>query len=185
METSSISQNDIILAWAMPISLSQLGARLETYATTKAAITTFQIAARKRMLAIPHTLPEEIIGMIASKVRDVDFKPKMKLWAQINRCLANKCNPLSHLSIDYSMFSSNVSERSLLKHGGYEEAAEVHQKRVKWYCKMLSNLDGKSSKFAKCVRVSLIIILPIRSFLHSLISHDIFSALFQSVQLSS
>lgn len=166
MEASSITQNDIILAWAMPVNLAQLGARLETYAITKAAITTFQIAARNKMLATPHTLPEEIICIIASKVRDVVFKPKMKVWAQVSRCLANECTNLSHLSMDYSMFSSNVSKRGLLKL--YEASImEEHQKLVKRYCKMLSNLDGKSSRFAKCVRVSFIEYSPfIYSFAH-------------------
>lgn len=98
MATSPDSQDDLTLAWATPVSLAQIGARLAAYAETKGAITAFRLAIRDTSLPAFHNLPEEIIGMIASEVRDVAFERKMKKWIKISRCLANTCTSMSHVS---------------------------------------------------------------------------------------
>ena len=137
MEPRSIPRDNITIAWATPVSLAQLGARLESYAETKAAITTFRLAAREHMLATGHILlPEEIISIIASKVRDVVFEAKMEPWTKISRCLA--------------AFISDESDDESMEEVYYEDD---HQEQIREYCKKLSNLDSKSSTFAKCVQV--------------------------------
>ena len=144
MEPGSIPRDNITIAWATPVSLAHLGARLETYAETKAAITTFGLAARRHMLASNHILlPEEIISIIVSKVRDVVFEARMETWTKISRCLAKRCT--------LAAFSSDESDDESMEEVYFEDD---HQEHMREYCKKLSNLDSKSSTFAQCVQVS-------------------------------
>lgn len=87
-DSSTISEDRIMIAWAMPVSLPQLGARLEAYVETKAAITTLRSAARYKS----YHLPEEIIQMIASNLQDIVFRHKMKSWIKIYKCATNTCS---------------------------------------------------------------------------------------------
>ncbi len=161
MSTNSASPSDIIVAWATPVSLAQLGARLFAYVETKAAITTFRLVARDTAVTACHCLPEEIKSLIASKVRDIVFKHRMKEWVKISKCLADSCKTLSHvpeaeLNSLALMVSSNYAEDDeWLAEQFADSAAEAHQKDVKRYCKALMNLKGHQgkSRLAKCVRV--------------------------------
>lgn len=160
MSTSSDSQNDISLTWATPVNLAQLGARLTAYAETKAAITTFRLAIRDTTLSAFHSLPEEIIGMIASEVRDITFRQEMKQWVKIGKCLTNTCTTLSHLDqaqLEYLDFlaeepPSRISKKRLADKFFWESAAEEHQGDVGRYCEALSNLEG-SSEVARSAQV--------------------------------
>lgn len=154
MGKNSMPQNAILLAWATPVNLVQLGARLEAYAETKAGITTFRIAARHSTLAPFHKLPEEILSMIASEVREIAFNGNLKFWTRVRECLSNDCSKLDHAR---SVSRRYIGSSSLSDDEVYEkfkfEAADEHQRHVERYCQSLSNLDGRSSRFAKCVKV--------------------------------
>ena len=160
MSTNSDSRNDISLTWATPVNLAQLGARLTAYAETKAAITTLRLAIRDTTLFAFHSLPEEIIGMIASEVRDITFRQKMKQWVKIGKCLTNTCTTLSHLDqaqLEYLDFlaeepPSRISKKRLSDKFFWESAAEEHQGDVGRYCEALSNLEG-SSEVARSAQV--------------------------------
>ena len=155
---ASASPRDIIIAWATPVSVAQLGARLFAYAETKGAITTFHLLVRHTNLTACRKLPPELISMITSKVRDIAFERRMKEWVKISRCLANTCTTLSHvpradLNSLAGMVSSNWAENDdWLAEQFAEEAAEAHAKDVTRYCRVLTSLKGRS-KFAKCVQV--------------------------------
>ena len=98
MSTDSASSSDIIVAWATPVSLAQLSARLFAYVETRAAITTFRLVAWDTTVTACHCLPEEIKSLIASKPRDIVFKHRMKEWVKISKCLAVSCTIMSHVS---------------------------------------------------------------------------------------
>lgn len=154
MGKNSIPHNAIVLAWATPFSLAQLGAQLEAYAEMKAAITTFRIAARHSTLAAFHDLPEEILTMIASEVREITFNRKLKYWTRVKECLSNDCCKIAHarhVSRRYAK-SSFLSDDEVYEKFKFE-AADEHQRYVERYCQLLSNLDGRSSRFARCVKV--------------------------------
>ncbi len=110
------------------------------------------------MLATGHVLlPEEIISMIASKVRDVVFEPKMELWTKISQCLTNTCTTVSHMSESDLERTKDISDEQLEKEW-YPDAEDNHQEHVRDYCNRLSMKSSKphrkSSKLAKCVQVS-------------------------------
>ena len=158
--TNSSSSNYITIAWAMPVSLPQMGARVMSYAQTKAQITTFRLVTKYTTLTSCRNLPEEIISIIANNVRDAVFKQRIKRWTKIDRCLANTCTIMSHVSKadlrsfkTESMITSNALEREeFLEECFEEDAEEEHRKIVRRYCKRLMDLDG-TGKIAKGVRV--------------------------------
>lgn len=171
MGKNSIPHNAIILAWATPVNLAQLGARLEAYAEMKVAITTFRIAARHSTLAAFHDLPEEILSMIASEVREITFNRKLKYWTRVKECLSNnhcKIAHARHVSKHYTN-SSLLSDDEVYEKFKFE-AVDEHQRCVERYCRTLSNLDGRSSRFAKCVKV--------RIYRNSFVSRKIFHLIY-------
>ena len=144
-----VSQNNIVISWATQVDLVQLGARLEAYAETKAAITTFRLAVRTSAVTACHNLPEEIISMIATRVRDIGSERKTKKWNIFTKCLTSGCDPLFH-ACDQDL---DVMDEfgGLLDQARYN-AAEAHEKDVVRYHNELSYLGG-ISKFAKCAQV--------------------------------
>ena len=95
--------------------------------------------------------------MIASEVRNIVFTRKIEKWTKISECLAGTCTTLSHtnqadLYSMHSFLSEILEDEELIKEELEAEiehdAAEEHQKIVRRYCHILSNLNG-SSKFAK------------------------------------
>ena len=159
MTTNSASSREVFITWAMPVSVAQLGARLFAYTETRATMTTFRLVTRNSNFTACHNLPEEVKSLIASKVRDIAFKQRMKEWVKISRCLANTCTTLSHVpqaDIDSLalMVSSNWAEDDeWLAEQFAPEAYEAHQKAVRRYCSHLMNLNG-TSRLAKCAKVS-------------------------------
>ncbi len=127
------------------------------YAQTKAQITTFRLVTRYTTLNACRNLPEEIISMIASNVRDAIFKQLIKEWIGIGRCLANTCAIRSHISqADRQCFFARVAsgmiyDMSLEEY--FEDSREVeHKEAVERYCKALTDLNG-TGEIAKGVKV--------------------------------
>ena len=135
--------SDIIVAWAIPVSLAQLGARLFAYVETKAAITTFRLVARDTTVTACHSLPEEIKSLIASKLRDIVFKHRMKEWVKIRKCLA---------ALTVLGYSSEFEDDELVSEQFSESLFDEHQRDIKRYCNVLMHLESRS-RLAKCVRV--------------------------------
>lgn len=158
MSTTSPSPSDIIVAWATPVSLAQLGARLFAYVETKAAITTFRLVARDTTVTACHCLPEEIKALIASKLRDIVFRHRMKEWVKISKCLADSCTTMSHVpeediqEMAWMGFSKELEDDTWVSETFFERAAQEHQEDIEGYCNDLIYLNGRS-RLAKCVRV--------------------------------
>ena len=134
------------------------------YAQTKASITTFRFVTRYTTLKACRNLPEEIISMTASNVRDAVFKQLIKHWIKVRRCLAKTCTVMSHVSqaelrsFEYgdSLISINAFEREgFLEECFADDAEEEHYQTVKRYCKALTDLNG-TGEIAKGVQVHII-----------------------------
>ena len=97
MSTNSTSPSDTIVAWAIPVSLAQLGARQFAYVEIKAVITMFRLVAKDTTVTACHSLSEEIKSIIASKLRNIVFKHRMKEWVKFSKCLAHRCMTISHV----------------------------------------------------------------------------------------
>ncbi|KAL8754435.1 MAG: hypothetical protein Q9184_005114 [Pyrenodesmia sp. 2 TL-2023] len=153
MSPDSFSSKDLIIAWATRISLPQLGARLTAFIETRASITVFRLAVKNAPSERLRNLPEELIAMIASTVRDMAFEQKMIEWVRVNNCLTKKCKPLSHVDScqidDFSYHEGHDLSQDELEEAFADECTERHQHRVaKWY-QNLTTMDDKS-EIAKC-----------------------------------
>ena len=158
MSIYSTSLSDNIVAWAIPVSLAQYGARHFAYVETKLAIIMFHLVARTTTVTACHSLSEEIKSIIASKLRDIVFKHRMKEWVKFSKCLAHRCMTISHVleaelnTLAFLVPSNNVESDEGFASPLANNAAETHQEDVEHYRKVLMNLKGKS-RLAKCVRV--------------------------------
>ena len=158
MSTDSTPPSDLIIAWAMPVNLAKLGARLAAYAETKATITTFRLVAGYKTQSTGRNLPEEIITMIAGKIRDTVFKRKIEPWVKTSRCLANTCTTLSHIpqaefnSLAAIVTSNKMEDDEWLEEEFAEEAHEAHRKKVRQYCNALTS-PKNNSRIAKSIKV--------------------------------
>ena len=149
MKRQNTSLDNIIIAWAIPVRLEPLAARLQAYVETKAAITTFRLAVRHSAIGVCQITPEEIISLIASFIRDEASTRKMRNWTAVTRCLNNTCDKLSHLSRhDTSRIIRNGGTKNQLRW----EAGKKHQNCVIQNCEMLSKLGG-SSIFVRCAQL--------------------------------
>ena len=91
--------HNITVAWAMPVRSVDLGARLETYAETRATITTFRLcvkyAARESSLS---RLPPEMVEIVTSHINEPIFQQRRQEWAKAESCCANDCSALDHFT---------------------------------------------------------------------------------------
>ena len=83
---------DITIAWATPVDPVALGARLEAFAETKAATSTFRLCAKYASDSSIERLPPEIIENISSAALDLAFSERIHGWIKAHACLVNTCN---------------------------------------------------------------------------------------------
>ena len=151
MPLKSASPNQLVVAWAWPVSLPHLGARVEAYAETKSSINTFRLVTRYSALSACHNLPEDVFSMIARRIRDMVYKEKMQAWIKINNCLSNTCTTMSHVSHEaqdslFEGLSGKVSDDDpYITEHFTEDAAEQHQDDVWDYCMALSDPKDTSN----------------------------------------
>ena len=109
--------DEVMLAWALPVSRIQLGPRLMAYVETKAATHTLQLCAQKSNSPTLGKLPPEIVEMIASKVRDDRFRIRIEAWITGQRCFEDSCSPSHHYTAaelrDMITWASPVNRKGL------------------------------------------------------------------------
>lgn len=128
-----------------------MAASVEAYVQTKAAITTFRLAAKYTRTKSLSKLPEEIKERIAVIVRDTSFRRNMRQWTKIYECLSGRCNIESH-------FKKEKIKRAAYRHQRASETGEIdpltwHRLRMEHYCNVLA--PNSSSTLRKCVQVRL------------------------------
>ena len=143
---------EISIAWAIRVSLSQLGARLTAYISTKARLTTLSLAIRESSMKACRDLPEEIISMIGHEVREEEFRLQIESWTKMRNCLAYECDPWNHVSDDAISeaycYVHDVGERELLDMFYDSASLQDHEKSVRRYCN-----DLVGSRLSRCIEV--------------------------------
>ncbi|KAL8913359.1 MAG: hypothetical protein Q9171_001836 [Xanthocarpia ochracea] len=152
MSNCPFSSQNLMIAWAAQVSLPQLGARLISFIETRAGISTFRLVAQYTSSTAFRNLPEELVSMIASEVRDQSFQRNMKDWVQADDCLANRCTILSHIARAGSQITGPycIGDESSMN-AIEEEAHEQHCETMWTWCNDLVEMNGRS-KIAQCVR---------------------------------
>ncbi|KAL9003046.1 MAG: hypothetical protein Q9188_004058 [Gyalolechia gomerana] len=151
------SEPQLLLAWAVQISLPQLAAQLVAYIDTRASITTFRLSARYTPSKAFGQLPEEIILQIGDRVRDAVFQREIKSWAKIDRCLTNTCSTTtSHVSPadrkKLPLPTSSTIAAGPMKKAFSDGSGQCHAERQARCYSMLTKPHSRS-KMAKRIRV--------------------------------
>ena len=89
----------LLLGWFMPVNYLVLGARIESYAATKAQITTLQYcvkyAASSQAIS---KLTFELLNIISVILREDEMQIRYEQWVRADICMRDACRPSSHLS---------------------------------------------------------------------------------------
>lgn len=88
------------VAWAVPVKVNELGARLQSYLETKPSIDTLRLCNRfgKGNNVFVTSLPAEVLELIVQHVRWMDFESNLEQWTQNQRCCEGDCDPPEHFT---------------------------------------------------------------------------------------
>ena len=88
--------DEINLAWAVQVDEALLGARLESWFRTKAAITTLERCAPHIQSLSATGVPAEVINIIGNELKDIMYREVVVAWLDAQRCWENRCNTEDH-----------------------------------------------------------------------------------------
>lgn len=92
--------NHMIVAWAIPVDVADLGPQLEAYVKTKNIICVLEYCARHAQPGSALArLPSELIESIANHNGQPSYRD-LDRWRQMVRCCAGDCDPAFHLYFD-------------------------------------------------------------------------------------
>ena len=166
-----IMEGNISLAWAIEVDQAQLGARLEAYVSTKAAITTLRSCLARYLLPPSvhiqnRNIPQEVIDLIADAVKDAVYIPKVQDWTRSQKCVQAKCLVLDHFKPGefYGSLASDYAHPRNVGNGWIEEAADGRCYQVlSRYLRKITPGGGEAEvrKFALCKDVSPLMVFRI------------------------
>ena len=86
------------VTWAIPIEAHLLGARLESYVESKAAVSTFRLCAQNGnpSEASVSKLPAELTEKIVTHIQHPFFEKRFLEWVDVTNCLDGWCFLLDH-----------------------------------------------------------------------------------------
>ncbi|KAK0511828.1 hypothetical protein JMJ35_005678 [Cladonia borealis] len=165
--------NGITLTWAIPVDAAALGARMESYAETKASIHVFKLCTQHAHPgASLGRFSPELIEMVSNEVQNAAFNRRLQIWQDCTRCCANKCRPSKHLSKedyeslreehlaedhDYEIMNGECGcNEEYLKGSGVRHDEHEHIEAVPTFLSHLesNNFYSRSGRwFQKCKRI--------------------------------
>lgn len=102
------------LMWAIPVSMSELGASIEAYSDTIPQVTTLRLCHRFGRTSLSR-LPQEIIEHVADEIRRMAYDNTAPGWNKDFKCFQNRCAPEDHYDPDED-FPDELLELSLDAH---------------------------------------------------------------------
>lgn len=153
---ASTMQDAITLAWAVRVDHAQLGARLEAYVDTKAAISTLRACIAHSDIRSMSSLPPELVAMIVGTLKDLVYNQKIQGWITARECLQNDCKTTDHFTeeelrdIEYPYDSDNEDYL-------WPESMEIHRNTIEAHMKKITlpTSNNVVRKFARCKEVSI------------------------------
>ena len=85
-------ENTTRLTWAIPVEAHILGASLEAYVESKAAITTFKLCAKYGNPSVTplSTLPAELLNFVAGYIERHFFDERTQEWKEATNCVGHQ-----------------------------------------------------------------------------------------------
>jgi len=152
-------QDAITLAWAIRVDHAQLGARLEAYVETKAAISTLRACIAHSDIPSMSNLPPELVAMIVGTLKDLIYLLKIQDWNTARRCLLNDCSFKDHFTEEelWDLDYDSRYEEELMP-----ESMDIHQDTVHTHLRKITPLASNNvvPKFARCIEVSIALEAP-------------------------
>lgn len=90
--------NVLSFGWAVDTYHAQLGARLEAYVATKAALTTLRASIRHSATSSMRRTSPEITEMISNALKDSVYNDLIGRWNHEAKCIRDVCNSIDHFS---------------------------------------------------------------------------------------
>ena len=156
-----MAEQKISLACALKVDHSRLGARLETYVETRAAITAFRACISHSTFSAMGSLPAEIVAKIQAALQDLNYIPNARQGFHAGECAPDECTVRDHSSESevrraYRVCNGREKDVHLML---WEKCVERHPMMMKNHLRKIatpSKKDGKNvTKFTKCREVSL------------------------------
>ncbi len=148
-------QDAVTLAWAVKVHHAQLGARLEAYVETKAAISTLRACVAHSVIPSMSSLPPELVAMIAGLFADLLYQRKIQGWNIAKACLQNHCITTDHFTeaeLEDMEYQYDSGSEEVL----WSEGMDIHRTTVEDHVQKitLSTRNDAARKFSKCKEVS-------------------------------
>lgn len=147
-------QDAITLAWAVRVDHAQLGARLEAYIETKAAISTLRACVAHSDIHSMSSSPLELVAMIAGALTDLVYNQKIQGWNESRECLQNECKTTDHFTEaeleDMEWPYGSDSEDHL-----WPESMEIHRNTIENHVQKITlpTRNNAARNFARCKEV--------------------------------
>ena len=157
-------EGKVSLAWAIQTDHAQLGARLEAWIETKAAITTLKACFRHYRLppkaASPKRgIPPEIVTLIANEMKATVYERRVQRWTKVQRCMELECDTLDHFTsrdLEHCGWWIPKAPRHLIRNTFAREASERHEMRIGRHLEKIMPCADETEKgrFARHIDVS-------------------------------
>ena len=162
--------NNITVAWAIPVNITILGARLEAYVKSKSTVTAFRACIQHGQIegTALGRLPPELIEIVAANIQQPIFEEHLMQWEKATECCLSECCASSHYtreeimdiecSCDCREYDSELEddhvEEWLMEDGEwYEKHSDiVRDHLIKIDCGCNPGGDGET-EFMKCRKV--------------------------------
>lgn len=149
-------QDAITLAWAVNVEHAQLGARLEAYVETKAAISTLRACVAHSDIPSMSSSPPELMAMIAGALTDLIYKRKIHGWNIARECVENICKTPDHFTeaeLEDKEYPWDSDSEDYL----WPESMEIHRNTIEDHVQKITlpMSSNAARKFARCKEVSI------------------------------
>ena len=101
---------EIQLAWTIEVDVAELGARFEAYNATHDQIDVLYSARNLEANNLLSRLPNEVLNMVATALRDIAYQTCLGKLQQKQRCCDNECNEDDHLTEEDSISVIKIRE---------------------------------------------------------------------------
>ena len=166
-------ENSITVAWAIPVNITEFGARLEAYVGSKAQIHAFKLCVKYAQIegCSLGRLSPELVEFVAAYIGQSMFENHLARWQQAADCCSLYCSPSSHFNdeemktlrarsyklpccihYDYNCEDEDCVEDFVRREEVYEQR---HDKIILDYEYMLQfkHIGCKDSQFSRCREV--------------------------------
>ena len=155
-------EGKVNFAWAIEADHAQLGARLEAWIETKAAISTLTACFKHYRLpakgGLPaRGIPEEIQTMIANELKTAVYEERVQRWTRVQRCVELNCETLDHFTprdLEWHCVCIAKEPRCVIDNTLARETSEIHGMRIRRHLQEIIPCAEEKGRIVRYMEVS-------------------------------